>query len=637
MCGIVGYVGRSAGLSQPKLIRMRDTLSHRGPDGKGLVAWNATGRMCAEGEPLQVGLAHRRLSIIDLTEAGAQPMSNEDGSMWITYNGEFYNFQEYRKELEDKGHVFRSHCDTETILHLYEEYGLDKTLACINGMFAFGLWDARKKELILARDRAGKKPLYYAHLPDGTLLFASEIKALLASGLVDREQWDETALDQIWSFGYSAGQHTLYRQIRKLLPGHTLIWRAGQIAVRRYWQLQFGSAAESARPLSDWADELEVLLTDAIRLRLVADVPVGLFLSGGIDSSLIAALAARITNQQVRTYTIGFSRADYDESHHAVAIANELGVRNEVLFAEDDVLASANAVARQFDEPFGDSSALPTWLVAKLASQHVIVALTGDGGDELFAGYESFRQALRIWGGRDVRQRFERPLTRSEWLWTWKLRILGFDRGYPLLEQETGWRMRRRLFTHAFRRRNPYRAAYADRDELLRGSKGRDMLSRMQDVVFSTWLPDDFLRKVDTASMAHSLECRCPLLDHRIMSFAARLPFDALFDEGGRGKRIMREVLSRFVPRELFQRPKQGFSIPWEDWCAGAAASRYAQLWREERPAAFRGESVSDVFPDTPGGSRFLRWLAFCTLQGDRLCPSGPAGDSAVEKGCAEC
>ena len=616
MCGIVGHVGIKNGLSLAALERMRDAMRHRGPDGAGVVRWQADGHLAAGGEPAETGLGQRRLSIIDLSAAGAQPMSNEDGSVWITYNGEFYNFQDFRQDLEDRGHVFRSHCDTETILHLYEEQGLEKTLANMNGMFAFGLWDTRRRELILARDRAGKKPLYYAHLPDGGLLFASELKALLASGMIDRERRDETALDQVWELGYTAGERTLYAQIRRLLPAHYLVWKDGRITIRSYWNCPFGQEVWPNRPLADLADELEALLADAIRIRLIADVPVGLFLSGGIDSSLVAALAAKVTGGRVQSYTIGFPDADYDEAPYAEKVAAAVGIENHRRIVHEDVRQQARDIARQYDEPFGDSSAIPTWIVSKLARQDMTVALTGDGGDEVFAGYDFLRQAVRIWGAGAQRQAFQRPLTLSEHIWEWRLRLMGFRRGYSSLERRIPRRLRRELFEPAFRRRNQMEAAFADRWGWYAQVKNADWLSRIQHLMFKTWLPDDFLRKVDTASMAHSLECRCPLLDYRVVEFAARLPFSAKIAPGGRGKHLLRMILARHVPPELFERPKQGFMVPWERFCQGEMARKLREQWRNRIPPPFRADAADRLFPDAGTGpaANFASWTGFATL-----------------------
>ena len=618
MCGIVGFSGIAAGMDRERFIRMRDALVHRGPDGAGEIRWLESGRTAEVSEPAPTGLAHRRLSIIDLSEAGAQPMSNEDGSVWITYNGEFYNFQDYRRELEQKGHIFRSHCDTETILHLYEEYGLQGTLERMNGMFAFALWDARRRELILARDRLGKKPLYYTQRPDGALIFASEIKALLASGEVDDAVRDDVALEQIWALGYTAGERTLYRQIRKLPAAHYLVWKDGKIRIGEYWDCPFGKEVWTDRSEPDLADELEDLLIQAIRMRLIADVPVGLFLSGGIDSSLVAALAAKATGKQVRTYTIGFPHADYDESAYAAKIARTLGIENKRLMVEDDILQQAAGIARQYDEPFGDSSAIPAWIVSKLARQHVTVALTGDGGDETFAGYDFQRQAVRIWGRSPQRKVFRRPLTLSERLWEARLRLVGFRRGYSALERRTPLNLRTDLFDAAFLNRSRPREAFSDRWGWFERVKDADSLSQIQYLMLKTWLPDDFLRKVDTASMAHALECRCPLLDHRVVEFAARLPFSAKIAPGGRGKHLLRVILGRYVPAELFERPKQGFMIPWEHMCRGEVAARLRAQWRASIPPPYRPEAADRLFPEQAPATNFMAWTGFAALAATR-------------------
>ncbi len=541
-------------------------------------------------------------------------MSNEDGSLWITYNGEFYNFGDYRRELEDKGHCFRSHCDTETILHLCEEFGIEETLRRMNGMFAFGLWNAKRRELVLARDRIGKKPLYYAHLSDGSLLFASEIKAFFASGAVHRDRWDETALEQIWALGYTAGERTMFAQICKLLPGHYLVWKEGRIEVRSYWDCMFGRGVFENRSMEDLADEMEALLIDATRIRLIADVPVGVFLSGGVDSSLVAALAVKALGKPVQSYTFGFPQAEYDESPFAAKVAASLGLENHVLFPDEDVFTDAEDIARQYDEPFGDSSAVPTWLVSKLARSKTTVALTGDGGDEIFAGYDFLRQAVRIWGRGNQRKAFFRPMSLVERVWEARLRFMGFRRGYPRLERRAPRRLRRELFDPAFLARSNFDDVFADRWKWLARVRDVDCMSRVQYMMLKTWLPDDFLRKVDVASMAHGLECRCPLLDYRVVELAARLPFEAKVIPGGRGKRLLRMILARHVPPALFERPKQGFTIPWERICLGSDAARMRERWRACAQLPYRTEAAEMLFPEHGQGTNFMAWTGFAAM-----------------------
>lgn len=613
MCGIAGYATTGPGLAPGVLAALGGALAHRGPDAAGAVRFRADGARAADAEPAVAGLAHRRLSIIDLSPAGTQPMANEDERLWLTYNGEFYNFAEHRAELPARGHVLRSQTDTETILHLFEDHGLAGTLARMNGQYAFGLWDCRDRTLWLARDRLGKKPVYYVHQPDGTLYFASEIKALAAAGCFDRSALNLAALDEVWTVGCTVGTHTIYRDVHRLPPAHWLRWRDGKIETGRYWDTAFAAEPEPGRPLDELADELEALLSDAIRLRFVADVPVGVFLSAGVDSSLITALARRVMGAGLRAFTIGFRESDFDESAPAAAIARHLGVDHRVLTLNGDGTEEAEAVARQFDEPFGDSSALPTWAVSKLARAQVTVALTGDGGDELFAGYESFRQGLRIWGNARERAAFQRPLTWSERLWEWRVRQRGFEGGFMRLDGKLARRRRAQLFSPDFLTRVPPDAAACQRPPLLARTRGVDLRSRLQDVTFRTWLPDDFLRKVDIASMAHALECRSPLLDYRVVEFAARLPWSACYDEFGRGKRILRRLLERHVPAELVNQPKRGFGVPWERWCAGERGEQLRARWRRVAAPWFRPDAADWLYPAAGGASNFLAWNAFVT------------------------
>ena len=409
MCGIVGFAGLGPTLTESRLCRMREALQHRGPDDAGLAVWDLDG-VPVVGAPATIGLAHARLSIIDLSSDGHQPMANEDGRIHIVFNGEFYNFAEHRQRLESR-HRFASRTDTEVLLHLFEDAGIEKTLAGINGMFAFAVWDADARTLTLARDRLGKKPLYYIQTSDGGIIFASEIQALIESGLVDRARIDTAALVQFWTYGYSTGERTIYQQIKRLPPGHYAVWRDGKLDVREYWDCPFGAEPEPGRSLDSLADELESLLLDAVRLRLVADVPVGLFLSGGIDSSLIAAVAARASGGALKTFSIGFSHQKFNEAPYAEAVAQHLGLPHHVLTVTEALEPHFGEIARQFGEPFGDSSAVATYFVCKLAREHVTVALTGDAGDELFAGYDAYAKGLLFWGSAEQRRLFAHRLT----------------------------------------------------------------------------------------------------------------------------------------------------------------------------------------------------------------------------------
>lgn len=593
MCGFAGFASSSPVSNPDFLRRMNDAIAHRGPDGEGLRLWETA------------GLAHRRLSIIDVSAAGAQPMAAEDETLWIAYNGEFYNFGDYRRELEQAGHVFRSHCDTETILHLTEQHGIEETLRRMNGMFAFALWNTRERRLILARDRVGKKPLYYVQRPDGMIAFASEIKSLVAGGLVDRTKTDPIAFSQLWQYGYVFGARTMYQDVKRLPPGHYAVWENGRLSVRQYWDCPFGTESPRTETLSALADEMEWLLTDSIRLRLIADVPLGLFLSGGIDSSLVAALAAGVTHRQVETYSVAIGAGDYNEAPHARAVAEHLGLKNHTLSVTDDLRESFAPIARHFDEPFGDSSAIPTWFLCRKTREHVTVALSGDGGDELFAGYDSYAQGLRIWGGQPVRRKEA----------GWRLRAW---EAYIRLAARGDWpRYWTRILTDRKRRklfREISDAAHQDRMAFLQRAAGADLLSQMQYLDLKLYLPDDVLVKVDRMSMAHALECRCPLLDHRIVEFASRLPMAAKIGPDGRGKVLLRELLARHVPRNLFERPKQGFAIPWHEWCQGEAGRDLRARWQAGAPAMFSAESGAVLFPDDRLGHARLQWNAFVTL-----------------------
>ena len=612
MCGITGFASVTDRFDADRLARASAALAHRGPDDHGVERWTADGRRGAQGV-FAVGLAQRRLSIIDLSPDGHQPMTNEDGSLWITYNGEFYNFGDYAAELKAQGHVFRSRCDTETILHLYEQHGIEPTLKRMNGMFAFGLWDAGRKQLILARDRLGKKPLYYSLLPDGSLLFASEIKALLATGLVDRTKLDPVAIDQMWTFGYTMGGRTAFEQVRRLPAGNYAVWSAGRMELREYWDCPFG-AETGDRNLDELADELDALLRDAIRLRLIADVPLGVFLSGGIDSSLITALAARVAGADLGTFTIAFREKEYDEAPFAKKISEHLGIHNTVLTVEEDMASSFRDIAAHFDEPFGDSSAIPTYYVSKAARQRVTVALTGDGGDEVFAGYPWHREGLRLWGPADVRRRAARPLTLRERLRDVKLRALGPRRGFSHVEKLLSLKRRGEVFTPAFMELLKGSDPWADRERWFERVARADVLSQMQYVNIKTYMVDDILVKVDRMSMAHALECRSPYLDHRVVEFASRLPFGAKMDEALRGKAILRRLLSRYVPPELFERPKQGFSVPWERWCRAGLGDELRRGWAGLRHPYFNPGSAVMLFPEGQDGSPHVQWNAFATL-----------------------
>lgn len=611
MCGITGFAACSASVSRQTLLRMNSSLIHRGPDDAGLQLFNESGR---SGEP-RVGLAHRRLSIIDLSAAGQQPMSNEDGTIWITYNGECYNYQPLLEELTKEGHVFSSATDTEVLVHGYEQWSLTGLLARLNGMFAFALWDQRRGELMLVRDRLGKKPLYYIQKDDGLLLFASEIKAFAAGGVLDQQDVDEAALIQFWNYGYSTGARTMCRQVRRLLPGHCLIWKNGASSVKEYWDVRFGADQAPERNIDDLADELEVLLTDAVRLRLIADVPAGVFLSGGIDSSLISSIAAKVTDRDIRSFSIGFAEKKFDETRYARAVAEHLGIENTLLRVAEDMRPFFRPIALHFDELFGDSSAVPTWFVAKLAREHVTVALTGDAGDELFAGYDSYAKALSIWGTREQRRLFKGRAGRLQRLVDYvQLRFAAKEERLSALERLMPLFMLKKVLTPNLLERVSVQEALHDREQWYARVADADLLSQLQYVNLKTYLPDDILVKVDRMSMAHALECRSPFLDYRIVEFAARLSFAQKISPDGRGKYLLRHLLKRYLPDYLIDRPKMGFSIPWSEWCRGPLGRETAEKWRKMNTPWFRREAAGFLFPKNRLGWPARQWNAFCVV-----------------------
>ena len=612
MCGIAGYVLNRLPLSKSvNLLTMRDALQHRGPDDAGALFMSPSG-VCRQGDEHSLGFGQRRLSIIDLSPAGHQPMSNEDGSVWICYNGEFYDFAAYRDELVAAGHTFRSHCDTETIIHLYEQYGIEETLRRINGMFAFALWDQKKGKLFLARDRAGKKPLYYHHAADGSIYFASEMKGLLATGLIRCEKVDPLAFDECWTFGASQGDRTIYEDIRSIRPGCYAVWKGGNVEHQRFWTCPFAASKTSSNSLDALADELDSLLANAIRLRLFADVPVGLFLSGGVDSSLIAAITARHVGTNLSAFTIAFREDDYNEAPHARAVAEALGLKHHTLVCDEDMEPSFEKIARHFDEPFGDSSCIPTYFVSKTAREHVTVVLTGDAGDELFGGYPWYLEGLRLWGSVKLPERKDSDL--RDWLWRRKLMMLGERAGYARLLRQLSSAGRKAVFTPDFLGRVASRDAMEARISDYPALDKSDCLNRMQRSDCMTYLPNDILVKVDRMSMSHALECRNPFLDRHVVEFAARLPVSAKIGPDGRGKYILRHLLKRYLPESLYERPKRGFSVPFNAWCVGKVGDCLRERWRGLRHEFLNPSAADVLFPRQGKGSTDLQWTAFSTL-----------------------
>ena len=590
MCGICGLIYRDP-RRQPAgdvLHSMARTLRHRGPDDEGVYVHGA------------VGLAHRRLSILDLTAAGHQPLANEDGSVWLVFNGEIYNFAELRRRLEPH-HKFRSHTDSEVLVHLYEDCG-ERMVDELDGMFAFAIFDQRRQKILLARDPFGIKPLYYA-FNEERLVFGSEIKPLLASGEVSRTI-DAAALNDYFDFLWIPAPRSIYAEIHKLLPAEimSLDLRTWELQVRRYWEPKYDP--QPGRTLDDWAEEVQLELDRSVRAQMVADVPIGAFLSGGIDSSLVARSAAKTTDRRLQTFTIDFCNQEFSERKFAAEVAAK--INSEAIFRciEAETIDQLPQLVEHFDEPFADSSMLPTFAVSRITRQHATVALSGDGGDELFSGYNHHRLAyqtskldvlpdwlnglafrwttrlfpstmrLHQWGRRLACPAELRRLT-CAWLpgRTHRLEVLSAD--YRQMSEARFWHV----------------------DESLPKLQGLPPVTQAQLYDLMFYLPNDMLVKVDRASMAHGLEVRVPFLSKGVAELAFRIPEEDRF-RPGQEKRVLRRLVARHFGQELASREKMGFSVPLRAWMQTAA--------RDRRDAILAGPAMKSGLFDRSGVERLL-------------------------------
>ena len=568
MCGIVGIVHRDerdvdAGL----LARMNDAIYHRGPDEEGTYL---KGR---------AGMAMHRLAIIDLA-GGQQPISNEDGTASIVFNGEIYNFRELKDRLEKLGHRFRTDCDTEAIVHAYEEYGADCPKH-LRGMFAFAIWDERKGELLLARDRVGKKPLLYAHL-GGKLVFGSEFQALLLHPDVGRDV-EREAIHHYLSFMCVPAPLTAYRQIRKLEPGHTLRYtREGEIKIERYWQPDFSKKLDITE--EEAGERVLEILRDAVRVRLMSEVPLGAFLSGGVDSSTVVALMSEVSSTPVKTFSIGFEEQDFSELHHARRVAEHVGAEHHEFVVRPDALEVLPTLVEHYGEPYADSSAIPTYYVARETRKHVTVALNGDGGDESFAGYERYaamrlseryRKLPGVLRERVIRQAVE-LLPSSE---TKRSRVRDLKRflraaSLPPVERYLRWvsvldkSAKTELYTDDFLRETAADDPARWLSPWFARANGAGVVDAALLADTMTYLPNDLLVKVDIASMAVSLEARSPFLDHHVIEFAASLP-EGLKLRGLTTKYLLKKTLGKLLPSENLKRGKMGFGVPVGHWFRG--------------------------------------------------------------------
>ncbi len=539
---------------------MTDVIRHRGPDDEGIY----TDGPC--------GIGMRRLSIIDLS-TGHQPISNEDGTVWVVFNGEIYNYQGLRHDLIARGHQFRTNSDTETLVHLYEEYG-SEGLSKLRGMFAFCIWDANQRKLFIARDRFGKKPLYYANTPDG-FFFGSELKCLRVAGVP--LDLDQEALRLYFQFGYIADPYSPFRAIHKLMPGCWIECSAdGEVKQGRYWRLPpFSEENRTGLSREQTCEKIRELFDESVRIRMIADVPLGAFLSGGIDSSLVVASMALQSKAPVKTFSIGFEEAAYNELYFARLVAKKYNTEHHDIVVHPDSVGLIQKLVRHYDEPFADSSAIPTYIVSEFAVQHVKVALSGDGGDEFFAGYDVIGNMQRYGFVDNI------PLALRKLIgWTAntlpyaaygksKLRMLGspsqLDRYFNT--NYTPYFLRKRMLNPDWML--PADASFLERMLPYNFNAGNDsILSKLMYFEATNLLTGDFLTKVDRASMAASLEVRCPLLDHELCEFATRIP-TAWKWQDGKGKKILIEALGDRLPPELLSRGKMGFGVPLDQWFRG--------------------------------------------------------------------
>jgi asparagine synthase (glutamine-hydrolysing) len=612
MCGICGiFEPRSEAIVQRATLKaMADQLRHRGPDDEGFYVCGG------------VGLAHRRLSIIDLA-GGHQPLSNEDESIWIVFNGEIYNFEELNRKYLSSGHTFKTRSDTETIIHLYEELG-EACFAELRGMFAIALWDGRRKRLLLARDRLGKKPLFYSS--DGRrLLFGSEIKALWPAGGVSSEM-DIEALSDYFSYQYVPAPKTIYRNVRKLRPAHYLVVEGTNLREVPYWDIRFDQTRQLSE--AEWCECFLEEYRTAVKSRLVSDVPLGAFLSGGVDSSSVVTLMNEF-QRPVTTCSIGFSEDSYDEAKDARAYAATLGANHFDQIVKPRAIDLVAKLAWHYDEPFGDSSAVPTYYVSQIARQHVTVALSGDGGDENFAGYRRYKltmweEKLRSRVPAGLRKSIFEPLGQMYPKLGWAPRVIRAKSTFQSLARDPieGYfhgisccppSMKSKLLSgDVWKQLGGY-----DSVDVLRYHYDRanttDPLSRIQYVDIKTYLMDDILTKVDRASMAVSLEVRCPLLDHKLMELIAQMP-SGLKLRNGQGKYIFKKALERILPPAVLNRKKRGFAVPVAEWFRGEL-KEYAYDRLISRPDdALNSAFLTRCWNQHQRGQRDWSALLWCVL-----------------------
>lgn len=563
MCGIVGklYFNKDKGIYEKEIREMTKILVHRGPNDEGIFL---------DGN---LGLGHCRLSIIDLSPAGNQPMPNEDQTIWLVFNGEIYNFQELRKILEKKGHQFKSKTDSESIIHLYEDYG-PNCLNYLQGMFAFAIWDRKKRELFLARDRVGKKPLKY-YFDSNVFIFASELKAILKNSEVKKEI-DFEAIDEYLTYQYVPSPLTGFKNIKKLPPAHYLIVKEnGEIEIKKYWQLDFSQKWNLSE--KEWQEKIVEKLKEAIRLRMVSDVPLGAHLSGGIDSSLVVAFMAREFKEPIKTFSIGFKEIDYNELPYAKLVAERYKTDHYEFILEPETIEILEKLAWHYEEPYADSSALPTWYLAEKTKEYVTVALNGDGGDENFAGYTRYNAMKLFYQLKRIPfKNFFKEI--NQLLYQITNRKI-FQKGYRFFNAFSnnpidsylkiidyfGPEEKEGIYTEDLKNKVKNSRWHFFLEEKFKETKDLDWLDQLLKVDTISYLPDDLLVKVDIASMTHSLEVRSPFLDYKFLELTARMP-SSLKIKGHTKKYLIKKIAERYLPKECIYRPKQGFGVPLEHW-----------------------------------------------------------------------
>lgn len=625
---------------------MTTAIQHRGPDDAGLLL---SSQLPLEQSSTQCALGHRRLSIIDIG-GGHQPLGNEDGTIWTVFNGEIYNYRELREELIGRGHRFATSSDTEVIVHLYEEMG-ERCVEKMRGMFAFAVWDHRRGRVLLARDRLGQKPLVYRE-EESRLLFASELKAILQVPGVPRKVSPQS-IDLYLTYQYVPHPHSIFEGYSKLPPAHVAIWESGTLTVQRYWTPPYNEPPGPPLPVDRWQNELRETLTEAVRLRLRSDVPLGAFLSGGVDSTIIAGLMQSLSDRAIHTFSIGFPEKEYDERHYARQAAALLKTDHHEFVVEPSALGMLPELIWHFDEPFSDSSAIPTMYLSEVTRQFVTVALSGDGGDELFAGYTRY-QAVSLAGQFDSMPSWMKSVL------GWKLwqqiptsttqRGLGrrAKRFIEALSQSPERRylrwigifdaqLRSQLYTPEFRHQLE---GFDSSDFLLDAyalCPNRDFVTRTTAVDVQTYLPCDILTKVDVSSMSVALEARSPFLDHRVVELAARMPIELKF-ERGRGKKILVDTFKDLLPQDIQTRPKMGFGVPIDHWMRNEYRQFISELLLSDRAlerGIFQRKTVERLIQDhmtRRWDHAYRLWNLLCLELWHRMfvdgpVPTGPQGD----------